>query len=1515
MSPTTKTAVAREGQPSPLYDHRLRRRGASPFVSYLLTFVVLLACLLTSLSGLLSKRDVLTDVTPLPLAGGPKEGPISPASASSSPPSSPSSSSFPPPSALSPPIVDQVVLVIVDALRPDFVFPILEPFIREGDHECAREDLLTEGRERPTTRPFLKSLNALARGGGGGVSGEKDGNGGAIDANAAAVTTFLIADAPTTTSQRLKAIMTGTIPAFIEGGANFNSDEVIEDSLLLQLRQRRRALRSDGGGTGVNGVAFSSPSEEPAAKKDEGSGTNDGAAVVLGDDTWLALFGESYWREHVVFPSFDVRDLDSNDAGVAAHMARVLRGELRAEEDKKAREGPAESGEKGSSRSLSASLPSPSSSHSQSLPVEDMRGDGEVAEEDAEVSQHQQSPSSPIPTPHHPPLVVMHLLGLDHAGHSFSAYHPEMERKLVDVDRQLTTLINLLEARAAGGEGSDGAPATTALIVMGDHGMTNSGDHGGDFSQETDTMAITRIFRKRAGEETSRSKAPQRASSSAEEKQRPSLAESFVNMRWAACASDKSHRRDQHAACRFHRCARTVADHSKLGGAPLSETGIRGGKGREENDVVNAPSALSLCSLGAAYQIDIVPTLAALLGLGVPFSNMGSVIPEVIALAASSSSAPRALTSATAAEHVVNATTAEAAVLTAVRRNYQQIHAYLAAEAGAGGGGSSPTASDSSSSPTTATAASGLDEKRGDAASDAAVGSAETSIGGLELRAAYASLLAADGGTNSKYAYNSHTVAPPPEGFSGDAPMALLTLNYLRSLGATAAAVRRSRAQMKVDRIFVGAVCGLLWCAAVLAFLFRRAWAALHRPSSEPKQQQQQNKTLAAAMDSSNVLSSSTMCCKASSRPLVVAAVCLAAIAFGIAFDASFLVLGGCVTSVVAGIVGIVLRREGRRRGQRQSLVSGLGSFLFLSRRGAGPLMATLLLVVVRVVPPFSNSFVVFEDTIVQWLLCLAAALACFCTPPLRDAEEEASPARGQGHAKKDVGNGVVTRRRQRAFAPAHLAAFAMCGLCRLLGMAGARSRRHHTHTVDAQSALDGHLMASWGWDGNLKGAAGGPDAAVGGSTIFDLFVLHSASTAEGGLQQQWRLNHFAAGQLTIRFALNLLCVAGLLFSPLVFSSSIKGQRGGRKQLNTTKAKSSRGKGTGLGLSLMIAAVMTLAEHVPYAHHSVGVGGALLLLALAFLRRHKSSRIASASSPVSLRGGSSLITPMALFSVWASTLSTTPSARLAAACGPLVVRLGAAVVGPLRGASAAPIPSSSSVGRDGGVSTINSHGYHLPQPLPPLLFHLLGWSLFFASGQQTVISTLDWGSAFVGVQSFHIVRCGALVVVRTFWPFLLSILVPSLLLSEDEVSDAEEGDGAYGATATVDRTIGVAVGADAAPKVDFSLFPSPSLSHPHSLPVAELLAGLLLFQSLEVAASCLAAGILRMHLMMWAIFCPKLLYDAIIWALVSATVLVLGGARAYFGGRDGPDVRKEWRPWGRRCDASPRGVRCEGKIQ
>lgn len=93
-----------------------------------------------------------------------------------------------------------------------------------------------------------------------------------------------IADHPTTTSQRLKAIATGSIPTFIEIGQNLGTMRVTEDSFLYQLA------------------------------------TNGKNVVFMGDDAWTSLHNRSLYLRAFPHDSFDIFDLEGVDLTVYEHF-------------------------------------------------------------------------------------------------------------------------------------------------------------------------------------------------------------------------------------------------------------------------------------------------------------------------------------------------------------------------------------------------------------------------------------------------------------------------------------------------------------------------------------------------------------------------------------------------------------------------------------------------------------------------------------------------------------------------------------------------------------------------------------------------------------------------------------------------------------------------------------------------------------------------------------------------------------------------------------------------------------------------------------------------------------------------------------------------------------------------------------------------------------------------------------------------------------------------------------------
>ncbi|KAH9286311.1 GPI ethanolamine phosphate transferase 3 [Echinococcus granulosus] len=172
-----------------------------------------------------------------------------------------------------------------------------------------------------------------------------------------------IADPPTTTMQRLKALLTGSMPTFIDAGSNFGGSELQEDNILKQWALTGKKI------------------------------------CFAGDQVWVELV-PNWFLESYPFPSFNIKDLDTVDTAVKEYVLR------------------------------------------------------EISRDKCDV-------------------LIGHMLGIDHCGHTFGRSHPEMDRKLAELDKFLSHLLPQLRK-------------SDLLIAFGDHGMTATGDHGGNSDAEVD---------------------------------------------------------------------------------------------------------------------------------------------------------------------------------------------------------------------------------------------------------------------------------------------------------------------------------------------------------------------------------------------------------------------------------------------------------------------------------------------------------------------------------------------------------------------------------------------------------------------------------------------------------------------------------------------------------------------------------------------------------------------------------------------------------------------------------------------------------------------------------------------------------------------------------------------------------------------------------------------------------------------------------------------------------------------
>lgn len=159
-----------------------------------------------------------------------------------------------------PPRFKRSLLIIIDALRFDFM---------EHRPDILNDDAPHYINKMPLFNQIISSNNSTSQRGHGLLCRAR-------------------ADPPTTTLQRIKALMTGNLPTVVDAGSNFASSKVSEDSLLSQWTS--------------NGVT----------------------AAMVGDDTWVRLFPSSFTHSAVPFESFDVWDLHTVDNGVIDHLFPLL---------------------------------------------------------------------------------------------------------------------------------------------------------------------------------------------------------------------------------------------------------------------------------------------------------------------------------------------------------------------------------------------------------------------------------------------------------------------------------------------------------------------------------------------------------------------------------------------------------------------------------------------------------------------------------------------------------------------------------------------------------------------------------------------------------------------------------------------------------------------------------------------------------------------------------------------------------------------------------------------------------------------------------------------------------------------------------------------------------------------------------------------------------------------------------------------------------------------------------------
>ncbi|KAG3254118.1 hypothetical protein PI124_g1356 [Phytophthora idaei] len=181
-------------------------------------------------------------------------------------------------------------------------------------------------------------------------------------------------------------------------------------------------------------------------------------------------------------------------------------------------------------------------------------------------------------------LLIAHFLGVDHVGHTHGPSSVFMAEKLDEMNGILKKLLQTLKDMPDGDD--------VLLAVLGDHGMSADGNHGGASDEETGAAL-------------------------------------FLYSKAALVATGGEN--DNEEAKELKRYAERILDSSQ-----------------------------------EVPQVDLVPTLALLSGLPVPFGNLGSVIPSLFFVPPSSSK--RGESSALAAFQTLNS---------ALRLNLDQVRRYL----------------------------------------------------------------------------------------------------------------------------------------------------------------------------------------------------------------------------------------------------------------------------------------------------------------------------------------------------------------------------------------------------------------------------------------------------------------------------------------------------------------------------------------------------------------------------------------------------------------------------------------------------------------------------------------------------------------------------------------------------------------------------------------------------------------------------------------------------------------------
>ncbi|GAA6005439.1 mannose-ethanolamine phosphotransferase LAS21 [Rhodotorula paludigena] len=253
------------------------------------------------------------------------------------------------------PAFSRLAFVVVDALRSDFA-------LGPASHMAFVASLIEQGRALPYTA---------------------------------------VAQAPTVTLPRLKALTTGSNPTFLDAILNV-AEESVSSAAFEHVDSwvRQHALQSS----------------------DDAGGGKSRKVVFAGDDTWLRLFPREWFAWHEGVSSFFVTDTQVVDSNVTRQLDALL------------------------------------------------------------------APATAQPESGSPPsewdVMILHYLGLDHVGHLGGPESPLMPPKQREMDKVVKRIYERLEQR----DFEDGE--RSLLVLVGDHGMTEGGNHGGSTEAETSAALL-----------------------------------------------------------------------------------------------------------------------------------------------------------------------------------------------------------------------------------------------------------------------------------------------------------------------------------------------------------------------------------------------------------------------------------------------------------------------------------------------------------------------------------------------------------------------------------------------------------------------------------------------------------------------------------------------------------------------------------------------------------------------------------------------------------------------------------------------------------------------------------------------------------------------------------------------------------------------------------------------------------------------------------------------------------------